>query len=182
MEKKTDKSPVEQIEKYRQWLQSNMPKALAKFNELFPEVQQVPIEESAIKFMQEQPLQFIMQMALRKLTKEQFKALQDWCDSYKQLPIKDIDALAESWISNLNESSTDAKGFIHPEVALQTLKKIADIAHKQCLYDRGSDAATLKWSDEDYQSLINHVGKYDWGHRDPISAIKDWYEDCKKRD
>lgn len=42
------------------------------------------------------------------------------------------------------------------------------------------NAATLKLSDEDYQSLINHVGKYDWGYRDPISAIKNWYEDYKK--
>ncbi len=55
------------------------------------------IDTEVVKFMEEQPLSFIMQMALRRLSKEQFKALQEWCDSYKpKLPIYDIDALAEA--------------------------------------------------------------------------------------
>ncbi len=34
-----------------------------------------------------------------------------------------------------------------------------------------------KYSDQDIQNLINHLGKHTLGHYDPISAIMDWLKE-----
>ena len=185
MEKKTDKSPVEQM---REWLQAQKDEALeghgdywmgkltlggmalAKMNELFPEVQQVPIqptEDKCVYFIENPTTQYWLvenksrynrffewtnnpHKAHKFSSKEEAQTLLEMANldkiaivtehifSSPQVPIQDIDALAEKYVKSIysyNQGGRRIDG-----------TRDYKAGYRQCLEDRGSDAiAFAEW-------------------------------------